>query len=144
MKNFEIPKDLRGAQLVEWLEHTSDSQNDEKYFRGFDQAELDDARRQFSDLSLKLSDRNDAFNEVKKEHALICKEIKKDISDTIKAVRLRGIEETGRCYMFKDFEKLMVTTVNRFGSIINQRAMTPEEKQTTIGSGIMRNMAVGQ
>lgn len=140
-----IPTDLRGEKLTEWMEHNSDSQNDETYFRPFDQSELDDARRQHTDLSLKLEDKKKEFAEIKKEFSETFKTISGDITDTLKSVRSRGIEEKGRCYMFRDYETMMVTTYNRFGSIINQRSMTPEEKQLQIDSQpTMRRIASGE
>lgn len=141
--------DIKGKtahEILEFLEHNSDVQSNETYFRPFDQAELDDSRRQHADLCLKLEDKNKAFAEAKKEHADVCKDIKQDIAETLTSVRRRGREETGRCYTFKDAETKTVTTYNRFGMMINRRAMTPEEKQMTIDEGVnnVRRMAVNQ
>lgn len=128
----ESISNMSPMELRDYLEHNSDSQLEQTYFRPFNQAELDDARRQHSELQLSVDDINEQFSQVKKEFATKIKDAKKNIGATLKSIRLRGIEETGRCYIFKDYENRTVSTYNRLGVVINVRPMTPEESQLRI------------
>ena len=132
---MEIPKDKTGMELRDWLENQCDSQAEQTYFRNFEQSELDDARRQHADLHLILESEEKEFEEIRKEFKEKKKKLREEIKNVLTSVKVRGFEETAPCYVFKDYENKTVSMYTRFGTLINQRPMTPEERQLSIDHG---------
>mgnify|MGYP006921288224 CR=1 FL=1 len=135
---MEFPKNLAQGQLRDYLESHCDSTSTETYFRPFEQSELDKATADFGkmsmtieDLKLQLKEETKALKETIDFHA-------KEASAKLKSIRKRGEEETGKVFLFKDYEAKTITTVNSFGAIISERRMTPEERQLQIDTNLRK------
>jgi hypothetical protein len=58
--------------------------------------------------------------------------VQKKISDSLKAVKFKAIDEVGTLYQLADFDEHRIHTVNQDGLLINSRSMLPHERQLRI------------
>lgn len=135
---MEIPKNLTTQELQDWLEANADSSKMDTYFRPFEQSELDEARTKYAEFSTDMEDVLEQFKEEAKAMKAELKSRRNRLNAVLKTIRRKGIEETATVYVIKNFENQTISTYSRLGTIINQRRMTPEERQLTIDTPLRK------
>lgn len=88
--------------------------------------------------SIKLTDAVDEYDEVKKYHRDVIKDLKDNLAEILAQLRT-GVEQIqGNKYEIRDYDSGRVTVFAADGTEIESRPMLPEERQSTINSSMRK------
>lgn len=76
----------------------------------------------------------DEFAEIKAEYKDKLEPIKKNISESLHAIKFSAIECDGKLYKMADFDTRMIHKVDELGNVVHSRPMLPEERQFRIAA----------
>lgn len=100
--------------------------------REFSPEELENYRRELSDLSIDLKNKREAA-------ALRMKEIREEVrlaqeavNDRVVKLKTRYEENLEKVYLFDDQESRRMRIYNKHGELVNERPLLPAERQTRI------------
>lgn len=127
---------LSGAALIEVLESNADSVTNGKYTRRMEQSEVDEARMRHADLAAELEDKQAQFKEQKSIMNAELKRRTAEMKNLLQQIRLKTVDEEGKIYTLKNYNEKMVYMYSAGGLLIDQRRMTPEERQMSINNVI--------
>lgn len=120
------------------LSNTCDQIEERYYTRKFSQEEINDARADLADISLRISDKEEekkAFNEQFKSELKPLEEKKTTILGQLKA---GGERVKGNIYKLTDPDKNQVGYYDGAGMLIEERPMREDEKQRSVFQTIRR------
>lgn len=99
------------------------------YFRPLTPDEISAAKEKFTETSLNLHSKEEAFKRVKDAHTAEVKDIKKVLLENLSKVKTQKEEMVGELYHFADQEEKTMTIMDKHGNVILERKLRPEERQ---------------
>lgn len=135
-----LPDDWAHRSVMEkqnYLEANADKiKADQPVRRPLDDDEKETMRYRLQEESIKLSDKEKAYKEVQKEWREEINELKETVAEIISSLK-KGFEEvSGTTYDLRDQKEGRVYVYMADGTLIDNRRMLPDERQSTIQSGM--------
>ncbi len=124
----EIPEDRR----EEMLDANCDEKIETSYLRHFTQEELDQARKDFADRGIHISQLEDELKEMKLSYEEKLKPLRKQQKETLECIKARGEHTRGFLYKMVDVESREVGFFDSKGYLIERRKALPGEMQRNI------------
>lgn len=130
--NFNKMSDLAKRK---WLNENSDSiKRDAFYTVPMSDQEREEKRIELEKLSIKLEAIESEYDEKKKSFRDEINDIRSSIKSVVNTLRNGYIGKQGDKFEFRDFETNRIHVYNQDGVEVEQRPMTAEERQSTIGT----------
>jgi len=99
------------------------------YYRPLTPEEISTAKEQFTETSMELHSKEEAFKLKKDEHNAEVKFIKKDLLENLQKVKTQKEQMSGELYHFADQDERTMTILDKHGNLILERKLRPEERQ---------------
>lgn len=131
-QNSIIPEDISGPELKEWLEVNATETRNDEYTRLLTPDEVTAKQVEQSQSVIKLEETENEYKDIRTDFTAKIKSNKKQIKELSKVIRRKAIDDFGTIYRFRDFENMRIVEFTQFGQEIENRRMTPEERQTLI------------
>ena len=131
---FEHLKSMNSVELKKHLEQNASEIKEGSYFRRMSQEEITEARKTISDDSIALSELDEVKKDFMDTHKENCKPYKDRLAVSIDAVKTKQVKLIGKTYVMKSFEDEKVFVLDSNGTVLEERRMTPSERQADIYS----------
>ncbi len=130
---LEEIKDLKGASLKQFLEDNSSKILEDKiYFLEMTDEQLIEANRQIAADSIALTELEHEKKEWMCQYKKDCEPYNLSLKANLEQVKRKQIEKQGTIYVLKDFDEGRIIEVDLNGNVVDNRKMSPSEKQVDI------------
>ena len=105
---------------------------DQYYTRPLSPEEVTQAKEEYAEAGLLISDKTEVFDEIKAQHKKEMKDLKAIQTERLKMYKNKVESKKGTLYHFADQDNSTMTIVDIEGNIVLERRLRPDEKQTSI------------
>ncbi len=124
----EFPEDQRESML----EANCIRPEEKPVKKYFEQNELTEMRKQFSDNAITIRKATEVLNKAKEAHKISIADPSKENEYLRESIRAGFVEVNQQVYLFDDQENGVMNTYDNKGNFIESRRLTPEERQLRI------------
>lgn len=118
---------LTGQELIAFLKDNADKIEEMTYMRYFDKSESEELKNELSENMIKLNDISEEEAEIRERFKEQKKPLVKRKKEILQELKWNGEKVTEEVYRMDDPDKKVVGYYNKFGKLINSRAMNPGE-----------------
>tara|TARA_R110000796_G_C14269485_1_gene401070 strand:+ start:57 stop:521 length:465 start_codon:yes stop_codon:yes gene_type:complete len=120
---------LSKRDLALHLEGLCYSMEEGDYTKRLNSDEISERKSRLADVSIQISkleqEKKDLMDEMKGR----VDPVKKDLKELIEVIKSKSVSKSGRLFLFDDAEKGMMYKFDETGVCVDQRPLTPEERQ---------------
>lgn len=120
--------------VIDNLEGMCHSKQNMVYQKALDEQSLQREEKEFASDHIKLAKIKAEFEKVKDEFKDKMKTIEQMLALKLEILKNKAIQMEGEVYLVDDQEEGMMGYYDNEGNLINARRLTPDERQTRIGS----------
>ncbi len=128
----QIPENLHGEELKDWLETNASTTKEDEYTRYLTPEELIEKNAEYVKTGMQHDVISEEFADVRKGYTSRLKTCKTEIKNLSKIIRRKAVQEFGPIFIFRDDDKGRIIEYTATGQLIVDRRMTPEDRQTII------------
>jgi hypothetical protein len=114
------------------LQSSADKVEERSYYKSFSDGELTEIRKEFSDYSIKIAEKEAELKALQEEFKEAMSPWRKETKKAIELMRTKGEVVKETCFMFYDETMENVGYYNAYGVLVDQRKTEPGERQKTI------------
>jgi hypothetical protein len=130
--NVHQIKNMTPEERFVTLEGENFAVQEQSYMKPLTDQELAEKRAELSQALIEISVIEDEFKTVKDQFKARLEPLKDQKTETLQAVKSRGILTKGKVYLMPDHENRVMHIVTGEGLVLDSRMMRPEERQLTI------------
>jgi hypothetical protein len=99
------------------------------YTKRLNSDEISERKSRLADVSIQISKLEEEKKDLMDEMKGRVDPVKKDLKELIEVIKSKSVSKSGRLFLFDDTEKGVMYKFDETGVCVDQRPLTPEERQ---------------
>ena len=142
--DLHLFQDLSPAERLEMLDAQADEVVEENYLKPYENAELQQHRQEYVNLSLQMADLKAEEDEMRQSFKERKQPVQKEMDRVLGNIKQGGEFVKGKLFKIIDPDERVTGFYDEDGKLINQRKSFPSELQPTIFSAIKMSVPNGK